>query len=233
MLIEIAGIPGSGKTTLFKHLCAELVGRNAAVTDLSTLATEKGGADTGPRFVRRKPDRDLLFRFTRFTARHPAFFATADRAFGDATTKKFLFFLLAAQFQMARDLGRDDEVIFMDEGFLSHSVAMYPDAAARPALHDMIDVAPPVDALIFIDTPADIAFERVVARQSGRHDFRARTIQKFGDAAAFSERRQNFLAGVELYRQRCGATRVVTPGAPVQSTAGDLADWLVSLKKAG
>lgn len=232
MLIEIAGIPGSGKTTLYKRLGKELKRRGVAYTDANTIAIQRSGADTAPRFVRSKPERDLLFRFTRFTAKNPDFFTKAEASFGDATTVKFLFFLLCANFQMAKDLKKKGEVVFMDEAFLTHCIAIHTRDAGRSDLTDLLRCAPSVDAVIYIDVPADVAFQRVVARAGGGAAKRAGVIQKFGDVDVFTQRRDWFKTGLEAYKERCSRIFTIEATENMDHTVRQLADDLVALNAA-
>lgn len=229
MLIEIAGIPGSGKTTLYKSLGKELKRRGVPYTDANTIAIERSGADNAPRFVRSRPERDLLFRFTRFTAKNPEFFTRVESSFGDATTIKFLFFLLCANFQMAKDLKKKGEIVFLDEAFLTHGVAIHSRASGQPDLSGLLECGPRVDAVIFIDTPAEVAFDRVVERAGGTNEKRAGVVQKIGDADAFAERRNQFVTGIEIYRARCSRIFVVDSGEDLDDVTKVLADDIEKL----
>lgn len=231
MLIEIAGLPGSGKTTLYNALSHELKRRKIEFTDVNTIATERSGAQSGPRFVRRKPYRDLLFRLTRFTTLHPEFFYKAEKTFGDKTIKKFLFFLLSANFQMGKDLKANDELVFLDEGFLTHSVAIFPDKSHSSNLTDLLEHAPEIDVIVFLDTPANIAFERVLER-GGPSDKRARKSEKFGDENAFLERCENLKTGFEVYKGRCRFMLRVDTTTSLDDAVTKLAEDLISLNTA-
>ncbi len=229
MLIELAGLPSSGKTTLLKKLKRELEKRDVSVTDANMIAEKYSGDMNAPRFVRSKPHRDLLFRLTRFSHNYPEFFSKAEQSFEDATIKKFLFFLCAAHFQMARDFQRDGEMVFMDEGLLNHCVAIYPNKAQRSDLLKLIKLAPKSDALIFFDIPAKVAFDRAVKRRSEIDEANKRVIQKFGDLDSFEERRGNFMAALDIYGGQNATVFLIKPeDSPHQATTR-LADQLVAL----
>jgi thymidylate kinase len=229
MLIEIAGIPGSGKTTLYKRLGKELKRRGVAYTDANTIAIQRSGAENAPRFVRSRPERDLLFRFTRFTAKNPDFFTKVESSFGDATTVKFLFFLLCANFQMARDLRKKGEMVFMDEAFLTHCIAIHSRESRRSDLSGLLGCAPRIDAVIFIDIPPDVAFGRVVERAGGTPEKRAGVIQKIGEVDVFAQRRDWFRAGVEAYKERCSRIFVIEATQDTDEDVKQLADDLMEL----
>lgn len=229
MLIEFAGLPGSGKTTLLKALKRELETRNVSFTDANTIAQKRNDDKNAPRFVRNKPHRNLLFRLTRFSAKNPEFFSKAEQSFEDATTKKFLFFLFGAHFQMAQDLQRPGEMVFLDEGFLNHCVTIHPEAARRSDFLQLIQSAPRCDVLIYMDIAAEVAFDRAVQRQSGIDNARQGIIEKFGDIDAFEERRGNFLAAVDCYKDQNATVLLVDPQDSPDQAATRLADHLVAL----
>ncbi len=230
MLIELAGLPGSGKTTLLKELKREFEKRDVSFTDANTIAQKRTDDKNAPRFVRNKPHRNLLFRLTRFSAKNPEFFSKAEQSFEEATIKKFLFFLFGAHFQMAQDLQRPDEMVFLDEGFLNHCVTIYPEKNQRLDFLQLINSAPKCDVLIFMDIAAEVAFNRAVQRQSGIDNARERIIEKFGDIDAFEERRGNFLAAVDLYKDQNATVLLVEPEDSPDQAATRLADQLVALK---
>jgi len=229
MLIEFAGLPGSGKTTLLKQLRRELEKRDVSVTDANTIADKRSDDKNAPRFVRNKPHRNLLFRLTRFSAHYPEFFSKAEQSFEDATVKKFLFFLFGAHFQMARDLQRDDEMVFIDEGFLNHCVAIYPEKSQRADFRQLMNSAPKSDVLVYFDIPAEVAFDRAVQRRSDIDNARERVIEKFGDLDAFEERRGNFMAALDIYKDQNATVFHVAPEASLDQATTRLADQLVAL----
>ena len=231
MLIEFAGLPGSGKTTLLKKLRQELEKRDVSATDVNTLAYKRTGDKNAPRFVRNKPHRNLLFRLTRFSAHYPEFFSKAEKSLEDATIKKFLFFLVGAHFQLARDLQREGEMVFMDEGFLNHCVAIYPEKSQRSDFLKLVKSAPRSDVIIYCDVPAEVAFDRAVQRRSDIDNARERVIEKFGDVDAFEERRGNFMAGLETYKDRNVIVCVIGTEESLDQATKTLADQLVALNE--
>ena len=230
MLVEIAGLPASGKTTLYQSLGRELKRRNVSFTDLSTLAAQPPEGKNVPRFVHSKPERNLLFRLTRFTAQNSEFFLSAEKSFGDATTKKFLFFLLAAQFQTAKDVGKTDNIIFTDEGFINHCLAIYPSKEQRSNLVKLVELAPKVDALFYLDISPEVAFNSAVDRVGGGIENRARIIQKFGDIDAFAERRENFLAAIDAYRRNDIHVTLINRSESLQQITLKVVDELIAMQ---
>lgn len=205
MLIEIAGIPGSGKTTLYKHLAQELRRRDVAFTDAHTISNTRSGTGITLRYVKNKPQRALLYHFTRFITQNPKFFEKVWQApygEGNGEAKKFLVFLACVTFQMARALKKQNEMVFMDESFLSHCVSIYPKREQQSDLADLLSYAPKIDVLLHLETPADVAFDRAVARSGATEEVHTRVVNKFGDKSAFAVRANNFKVGIKSYKER-------------------------------
>ncbi len=202
MLIEIVGIPGSGKSTLYKSLTQELKRQNVDFVDAQTILATRSNDDSAPRYVQKKPQRDLLYRFTRFTVKNPEFFEKAQQTFGEASTKKFLFFLACAHFQLARDLNTHNEMVFFDEALLTHCASIYPKTEQQSDLVELLNCAPEIDVLIHLEIPPDVAFDRAVARHGGTEKTRARIVSKFGDKFAFAARANNIKAGIKTFTER-------------------------------
>ena len=232
MLIEIAGIPGCGKTTLYKRLGMELKRRGVAYADANTIAMQRSDTKNAPRFVRNKPNRDLLFQLVCFTMQNPDFFAKVQLSFGNVASAKFWFFLLCTNFQMAQNFKKKDEIVFLDEGFLTHGVAIHPTKSQRSNLVGLLECAPKIDVLIFVDTPAKTAFERAVERAGGTAKKREGVMQKFGDVDAFVERSSLFKAGLEVYKDRCSRIFVVEATENMDDAIKQLVDDLVQLNAA-
>jgi len=227
MLVELAGIPGSGKTTLFRYLRKEMERRGVANSDINTVADRELNQRNVPRFVRNKPQRAPLFRFGRFCRKHSDLVAVAPEIFGDENIKLFLYFLLASNYQAAIDLGEEGEIILMDEGFLASGVAACFQRKSISVLQTLIGGSPEVDAIIFLDTPAEVAFERAVNRAGGTKEIREMVVAKFGDLSAFKRRRAIMKRGIELYRPKCGNVIEVDTSQGIVQTAEYVVEQLV------
>ena len=234
MLIEIAGIPGSGKTTLQKRLAQELRRRDAAVVTVSEIANTRSGADnTTPRYVKNHPHRELLYHFTHFTTQNAEFFKKAQQTFGGKTTKKFLFFLVCGHFQMARALKKHNEMVLIDEAILTHCVSIYPKREQQSELADLLSCAPEVDVLIHLETPAHVAFERAIARRGGTDIVRAGIVNKFGDESAFAERLDSFKVGIKSYKEHFTTVLNVDSTKSLDVTVDKLACELIAIQAKG
>jgi thymidylate kinase len=226
MLVEIAGIPGSGKTTLHRHLKIEMKRRNLAFTDINAIARRNPAPNAVPRFVKAKPERAPLYRFMRFSTKHPDLISMAQELLSDAPIKQFLYFLLASNFQAALDLKKEGEIVIMDEGFLTHAVAASLSVENSPNLEKLISLSPPIDAIIFVNTPTDIAFERAINRREGVKDAREKVIAKFGDLSEFENRSTTLIRGIDLYRNRCRQIIEVDTSENLEQCAEHIVDKL-------
>jgi thymidylate kinase len=219
VFIEITGIPGSGKTTLYKEFRREMWRHRISVTDINLVASDREERGWLPRYVRNKPQRELLHRFARFMSAHPELIALCNSLFGEDEAKRLLFLIMVANFQAARDLARPGEVIVLEEGFLTHAVAACHARGDQALFQQFLSLIPPVDALVYLDVPAEIAYERAVDRKL--NDQHAR--QKLGGPEGFASREAAMRTGVETYGPRCGAVLEIGPGQDVHEDAAGLA----------
>ncbi|WP_294227008.1 hypothetical protein [uncultured Shimia sp.] len=202
MFVEIAGMPGCGKTTIFKGLSTRLTPLGVASNNINNISMHRLATDWLPRFVKGKPQRELLYRFSRFVSAHPKLVSYAERIYDKDDVKQFLFVLMCANYQASVDLAEDGEVIFLEEGFLTHSVAAsLPLAQSKRALHGLVSKLPIVDAVVFIKTPPQVAFERVFQRRGLRLGNKKLT-DKFGGMDSFVARADLFERGVHQYCER-------------------------------
>jgi thymidylate kinase len=229
MFIELAGIPGSGKTTFYRKVRPEIEKRGFSVNDINTIAN--GRADPGwiPRFVRNKPQRELLYRFSRFLAEYPDFSSLCGELYGKDDVKQFLLILIAANFQAASDLAKPDEIVFLDEGFLTRAVAACQSAASEELLAKLLSQVPVVDVLVYLNTPASRAYDRSVQRRLVSGHTAKAVEQKLGDRKAFAEREKMMGLGVELYGKRCGSVIEVQPNWDADTAASFVAQRLDEL----
>jgi len=219
MLVEIAGLPGSGKTTLFRNLRAELMRMDLPVTDINTIADVRDSAEAVPRFVSRKPQRELLYRFWRFQSQNPGLMRRIDSLYRSGDIKQFLFMLLATHFQAGTDQVEEDEIVMTDEGFLTHIVALFCKRGDRKDFDSLIDEVPAADLLIHLNASADVAHARAVARRGPGRAARQMVESKLGGKRLFATRQSLLERGVQLYARRCRAVIEVDASLDSQTAA--------------
>lgn len=229
MIVEIAGIPGSGKTTFCKSLKAELLSRGIPVSDTAETPASQSAAVRLPRFVQAKPHRELLFRFARFHAQHPRFVGLTENLYDGDDVKRFLLFLLGANYQTCLDAADHDEVVLLDEGFLTHIVAACWDHRDTGLFDSLIAAMPVADAVVHLDIPAELAFERAVGRRKGVANAFQKVTRKFGGPTAFASRAALLRRGSSLCRMRGSA--VIEAGAELSAgqAAASAADRLAAV----
>lgn len=150
MIIELYGIPGSGKTTLAK----ELVRRNK------------------DRFIylHSSPRREIIRLVPLFAIRHPRIAAfwfrellretfRGRRVSGLFRYKLHLLLITLAQYQKA--LRYQDKVIVLDEGLLQRIFSVYDTALPRGKIENCIRHTPKADILVRVCRKAD-RFRRVL-----------------------------------------------------------------------
>jgi thymidylate kinase len=226
MLVELVGIPGSGKTTLYRHMSEAMKRRGLLFTDINEISNRPPQPKSTPRFVTAKPKRAPLYKYIQFSRKHPELVHQTSELFGDESIKHFLYCLLASSFQSAVDIKRENEIVVMDEGFLSHSVAACFGNESSHILEKIITLSPAFDAIIFINTPPEIAFERAVNRVGGSEKMMKKIITKFGDLSAFQKRKTALLKGIEFYRKKCGGVIEVDPSQDLKQSAEYIVDEL-------
>ncbi len=201
MFVEIAGLPGSGKTTLYKALSKRLAELGNDVSDINVISQHRKDEGWIPRFVRAKPHRELLYRFSRFLVAHPRLISLSDKLFGEDDVKQFLFLLLCGHYQASVDLAKDDEMIFLEEGFLTHAVAACYDRNEDGVFDALVDALPAVDITIHLTTTPEVAYARVFERR-GTQLGHGKMAAKFGDLAAFEARAALFERAVSRNKAR-------------------------------
>lgn len=230
MFVEIAGLPGCGKTTLYTGLARKLASLGIANTNINDISMHRQATDWIPRFVRRRPERELLFRFSRFLSEHAGLVSYAERVYDHDDVRQFLFTLMCANYQAARDLTSEGEVVFLEEGFVTHSVAAcYGLAQEHRTLNRMVSKLPVVDLLVYIDTPADVAYERIFDRR-GLRIGDEKLVAKFGEVDAFHTKAKLFRRGVDQYRDQGAAVVEIPAGWDVDSAVETVVDRLLTLK---
>ena len=218
-LVELCGLPGSGKSTLAKAISKHAQSGSVNVT--SRLPTSEVWPAATPRFVRNRPERDILFKATQFRLKHPDFFRMVDEATAQDATTNFLFGLTGATCETVVSANEENGAYLLDEGFVYRASALCFTRGLDP--RTWAEKSPLPDVLIVADVSPDVAHARVVARRSGR-------ASRFGDVESFAERRRlmtSMVAGVEARGVPVITVNSTQPvAAAVESVVTELVDVL-------
>lgn len=182
-VVELLGVPGSGKTTMAKALVESVPG-SVSLPGAVHRAVSLGGADQITRLaarITRSPESrlwkaayarstDRLAAIQRFIGERPRLIETileaqrirASRDIGQDLTLGWLLNLMARYTLAVEWSGANWLVI--DEGFAQRCVALlaagYVDADS-PLIDAYVDSAPSPDVLVVIDTPIEVCFDRL------------------------------------------------------------------------
>ncbi len=202
MLIELVGLPGSGKTTFSKQFYKQMRAAGTPVQDAQTLALDARAGKQTPRFVRARPERALLHRYIRFQRQNKELDALATAQFDDAPVKHLLFTMVAAGYQAVQDLAAARDVVVIDEGFVTHGVAAFYEKGDRDGMARYAALMPKVEMVMHLDPGATLAFERTQQRAGPDPERRAFVTQKHGELALFERRDQMMRDTLESYAAR-------------------------------
>lgn len=201
MLIEIAGLPGSGKTMFTKALHQKFAAKGQAIETAVAIAGDAERNLDAPRFVTARDERILLHHYIRFQRAHAQLDARVVETLGKAPQRHLLYAIKAASFQGALDLARPGEIVIMDEGLLSLGVTAFFKANDPAALQKVIALIPPIDALIWVDVPPSLAFERSMQRYGRTPDQRRSVLSKHGNVDNFEVRGALFADAIKRYAE--------------------------------
>jgi thymidylate kinase len=186
MLIEFAGAPGSGKTTLAQGLakCRKELGDESFLADDAVSvfnARSKFGlmvsSFMGPN--QRRSALGMYFRFLspwylyKFRFNHQSFWEIVQGSFQNRSIPPEHMTLIHSYFERAMiyhqfisDRRRPAETIIFDEGF-SHRITHFVSEDELPDLHQIkayYRYKPGCDVLVYLDTPVNTCEERVLSR---------------------------------------------------------------------
>lgn len=193
MLVEFAGLPGSGKSTVIRALFAAL--RGAPFEVIPAHKTARRGqvlsdAMDSP-LVNAWPGRALMLQGIRFRRAFPEFVEHVQNAAPDVSEEdEFLASLIGVRYLQARDPSFGDAMVVFDEGFFLRGTAMYT-RLGTAGLSDYVALMPPPDALVHVCVPPDLAHARCIARRPEEEGAAASATfvaRKFGAPDAFRRR---------------------------------------------
>jgi Ser/Thr protein kinase RdoA (MazF antagonist) len=187
MVIELAGPPGAGKTSLLptvQHACEAVGLRPYTVEDAARVFA---GRTAVGRVATRLPEplrRRVLWGIfslgraagaARLACRRPAMAFDVARtqwrrpAGADVTERRVVhwYVRMAGAYEFLRRLGRSGEALIIDEGFVHRVVQLHASAIERPEprrIARYVASLPPSDLLVVVDAPVDVCQQRVRAR---------------------------------------------------------------------
>lgn len=188
MIVELAGPPGAGKTTMLPVALQTLRARGLSPYTVVEAARPFTRRTLAGRLLHRFAPasvRDalmwrlfLLYSFAhrlRFIARHPALIWNVLRwqrqrpVAARARQRKVTFWLfrLMGYLTFLHSHLRDDEILLLDEGFLHRVVQLFASDAETPhasRIRRYVNAIPTPDLLIFVHATPHTCHERIVAR---------------------------------------------------------------------
>ncbi len=201
MLIEVLGLPGSGKTTLIKQVLPQLrsLGRRSRRADkLAGLPCE---APEALRYLSRSPDRAALYRAQAFRQAYPALMDHIERRLTSDLTEQFLFTLIGSHYQAYTEHADNFDFVFLDEGFAHRGVSAHLDQEDA-VFADFMKLVPVPDLVIHLSPPPRVAFRRAISRHEGQEETKVRVTEKLGNHAVFRHRQRLLEASLDILSKR-------------------------------
>ncbi len=186
-IIELAGAPGAGKTTMVPEV--QEACRVAELTPYTTVEAARPFAARTllgrtvailPKEARRAA---LWGVFRLYSAGHSVRFVLQRRSLAslvfrsqlrrpaesDSRRRRVLYwwYRMAGAHQFVQAHGKSGEALILDEGFVHRAVQIFASAVERPeaaAVAAYVDLVPPPDLLIHVAAPADVCRHRVRGR---------------------------------------------------------------------
>ena len=210
MIIEFSGLPGSGKSAIIKSLR-----RKFRKSGIPLVPAQKTGGQSSTvkevmnnRWVNNWDGRALLYLANLFSRRHQAFFDHIRQSPVDATAdEEFLLQLTGVRFLQASDPELHDKMVVFDEGFFHRGIHLINSHEKRlSSLSHYIEKMPLADAVVHLETDADVAYDRCITRRAAgslqdKHNF---VVKKFGDVPAFQQRKSVMEDALQLVEKRGG-----------------------------
>lgn len=190
-VIEFLGIPGSGKTTLWRRACRHLADRHVVAyepVEATRVAMGRGSHDLLTRALALSVGRvspklwkkiyirssDRIPAVADAIAHHPeqfAAFVAAARSHnhdaGPEVVASAMLDLLVIR-ELVETRLRDDEWLLVDEGFCNRVVSLFAVGwerkADRPVLKAYVDAIPKPDLVVHVSTPIEVCAQRLDER---------------------------------------------------------------------
>lgn len=188
MIIEIAGPPGAGKSTVLPSVISACARAGLNGISMVDAARPLARRTVLGRFISTiTPSRVeavmlwrvhlvqrwfAALRFALANQRLVRHVLTSQRnrpSVSDRRQRKVLhwFFRAMGSYRLASDLAEDDEMIVIDEGFVHRAVQLFTSSMERPASEEVaayLRLVPKPDLLVFVEAPLDLCVKRVISR---------------------------------------------------------------------
>ncbi|MEM6408260.1 MAG: hypothetical protein AAF700_07550 [Pseudomonadota bacterium] len=230
MLIELIGVPGSGKSTVLRALLPALRAQRVQAHRADRLIALESTDPNAPRYLKRGPDRLALYRSLQFRRSHPALLMHIEQDLAPGPADAFLFSWTTNLFQAAREHGPKDGFTFLDEG-LVHRGASFHQTAEPQLFEHYLSLIPLPDVVVNLCPPPRLAYQRAVARRAHKTLPRAKVEAKFGDKLAFRERHRFIERGLDHLRGRGAVIWDIDTSEPLSSCTDAIVQRLLTMRE--
>ncbi|MEM9582794.1 MAG: hypothetical protein AAGA08_06735 [Pseudomonadota bacterium] len=201
MLVEVLGLPGSGKTTLIKKVLPQLRALGLPARRADKIVGLPCETPDAPRYLRRSPDRTALYRAQAFRNAYPALMSHVEKRLDLDLTDGFLFSLTGSHYQGCFEYADRFDFIFLDEGFGHRGVSAH--LGQDDAMFaQYLELIPVPDLVIHLCPPPRVAFRRAINRHASPDRPKREVTGRLGDEAVFRKRHQMLQTSVTALQAR-------------------------------
>ncbi|MEL7114647.1 MAG: hypothetical protein AAGP08_03510 [Pseudomonadota bacterium] len=161
MLVEFAGLPAAGKSTVMEALAEELRGRGVAAERLTDVARARM-RDNKKRyqFVRKRVERASLYGSVCYGHKNPEIYAGLSQFRRDHPKETYSNLEFLAELFFAADEVAGPDVLLADEGFVHRGITAFNGRDDLPGLERYINALPLDLICIKIDVRVRVAARR-------------------------------------------------------------------------
>jgi thymidylate kinase len=227
MIVDFAGVPGSGKTTLAGKVAQELIrqghptqGLRAASLKVMSVQRPKIG------FLQGKLERQNLYGLMLFAQAHPDLFEWLYKKSLNDMRVLLWNTEVMSQLGVLQKFGEPCQVVINDEGFVQRSASATLESGQNDDFETGIELIPRNIPIVFVKIDPSEALARISARGRGFHaalkgETRAETATRFQAYQDLLER------GVACCQAAGTKTLVVDGAKPLEDTVTEIKDWLI------
>lgn len=212
-LIEIAGLPGSGKSSVGAPLLKALRTAGYAPRFPADYLKKVGSQPLKERFAPRRPEFHSTFHLSLIHARHRDFISALYQTPGPTEREIYWVNYTLLAYALFEYFAEDREVLIVDEGVFNRMCAILVECDAPSLVGRLFETMPLANDVIFLDVPPEAALERTIARRRRGHNMRMRMTKKYGGVERLTAWRERFLEGGEVVRER-GASFLTIASSP-------------------